>query len=203
MIVIRKSFGHRVEVEGPRNTAISSGGVCASRSFFSPLTALVLVTSFGIALSGCPGLTRPTDEDPGLGNNAFVPGKPPAAGKRRPLQMPSPSGAPAADAPGEVRASHILVGWKGAAGPPAQRSKEEARVRVEEILARLKKGEDFAALASEYGEDGTKTRGGDLNFFKREAMVKPFSDAAFALAVGEVSGVVETKFGFHLIKRTQ
>src|SRR6185437_6486926 len=85
------------------------------------------------------------------------------------------------------------------------RTKDAAKKRAEEILAKVKApGADFAALAKQYTDEPQgKTSGGDLGFFTRETMDKHFSDAAFALAPGAVSGVVETPFGFHIIKVEQ
>jgi peptidyl-prolyl cis-trans isomerase D len=103
-----------------------------------------------------------------------------------------------------MRASHILVAYSGAlrASPAIQRTKPEAQKLATELLGRLKKGEDFAKLAGQHSDDPSgRSRGGDLGNFEREAMVKPFADAAFALKPGEVSGLVETSFGFHIIKR--
>jgi parvulin-like peptidyl-prolyl isomerase len=75
------------------------------------------------------------------------------------------------------------------------------RARIEAILARVRAGEDFAKLADEFTEDPSgKGKGGDLGWFGRGMMVKPFEDAAFALKPGEVSSVVESQFGFHIVK---
>jgi parvulin-like peptidyl-prolyl isomerase len=75
------------------------------------------------------------------------------------------------------------------------------RAKLEGILARVRAGEDFAKLANEFTEDPSgKGSGGDLGWFGRGVMVKPFEDAAFALKPGEVSGVFETQFGFHIVK---
>lgn len=75
------------------------------------------------------------------------------------------------------------------------------RAKLEGILARIRAGEDFAKLANEFTEDPSgKGNGGDLGWFGRGMMVKPFEDAAFALKPGEVSGVFETVFGFHIVK---
>ena len=83
------------------------------------------------------------------------------------------------------------------------RSKEEARKSIDDILARLKKGEDFAELAATYSDCPSAEQGGDLGFFGRGRMVAPFDQAAFALTPNKISGVVETQFGYHIIKRTQ
>lgn len=75
------------------------------------------------------------------------------------------------------------------------------RAKLEGILARVRAGEDFVKLANEFTEDPSgKGSGGDLGWFGRGAMVKPFEDTAYALKPGEVSGVFETQFGFHIVK---
>lgn len=102
-------------------------------------------------------------------------------------------------APGQqVRASHILMQV-----PPQASSTEVDSVRraMESIRARLEAGEDFESLAREFSQDpGSGPQGGDLGWFAREDMVRPFSDAAFELDPGETSGVVQTPFGFHVIR---
>ena len=76
-----------------------------------------------------------------------------------------------------------------------------SRAKVEGLLGRIRAGEDFAKLANEFTEDPSgKGSGGDLGWFRRGTMVKPFEDAAFSLKQGEVSGVVETVFGYHIVK---
>ena len=72
--------------------------------------------------------------------------------------------------------------------------------KAEEVLTKLRAGGDFAALAKEFSADSSKDQGGDLGWFGRGMMVKPFEDAAFALKPGELSGIVETQFGYHIIK---
>jgi peptidyl-prolyl cis-trans isomerase C len=85
--------------------------------------------------------------------------------------------------------------------PEADESrKAEARKKLEMIQKRLRKGEDFAALAKEFSEGPSRGKGGDLGYFRRGQMVKAFEEAAFTLRPGEVSDIVETKFGYHLIK---
>ena len=99
--------------------------------------------------------------------------------------------------PEQVHASHILI----KVDPGADESrKAEARKKLEMIQEKLKKNEDFAALAKEFSEGPSSVKGGDLGYFRRGQMVKPFEEAAFALKPGEVSDIVETTFGYHLIK---
>ena len=107
--------------------------------------------------------------------------------------------------PTEISARHLLVSYKGGlrASPGIGRSKAEARARAEEAQKRAAAGEDFTALVKQYSDEpGAADRGGDLGKFDRSSMVPAFANAAFALKVNEISGVVETQFGFHVIKRT-
>jgi peptidyl-prolyl cis-trans isomerase D len=98
----------------------------------------------------------------------------------------------------QVRARHILRKVPAGAGPDEEM---KARAVLEAVQQRLQAGEDFAALAREFSEDpASAEQGGDLGFFKRGEMVKPFEDAAFALRPGEVSQIVRTDFGYHLIQ---
>lgn len=98
----------------------------------------------------------------------------------------------------EVKARHILFSVKEDAPEP-----EVAKVRseAEKVLAEVRKGSDFAALARKYSKDeATAKNGGDLGYFGRDRMVPAFSDAAFALKPGEISDLVRTPYGFHIIK---
>ncbi len=100
--------------------------------------------------------------------------------------------------PEQVRASHILI--KVVAGADQQK-KSQAMEKIKKIQKELKGGQDFAVLAKKYSEDkGSSANGGDLGYFSRGQMVKPFEDAAFGLKPNEVSDIVETRFGYHLIK---
>jgi peptidyl-prolyl cis-trans isomerase C len=100
--------------------------------------------------------------------------------------------------PEMVRARHILVAVKPNA---TEEEKKAALKKAEDILEKAKKGEDFAKLASEYSDDpGSKAKGGDLGFFTAGSMVGKFEQAAFTLKPGEISPVVETEFGYHIIK---
>jgi NIMA-interacting peptidyl-prolyl cis-trans isomerase 1 len=116
------------------------------------------------------------------------------------------STAPVSDQPSEIAAQHLLVMYKGSKSAPAGlgRSRDEARARAAEALGRVKAGEPFEKVVAAYtDEPGGAKRGGDLGRFTREQMVKPFADAAFALKPGQVSGIVESPFGFHVIRRTE
>ena len=96
--------------------------------------------------------------------------------------------------PEQVRASHILLKTEG---------KDEAAVRkqAEEVLAQVKAGADFAALAKQVLRGhGSKDQGGDLDFFRRGRMVPEFETAAFALEPGQISDLVKSQFGFHIIR---
>ncbi|MEW6666870.1 MAG: peptidylprolyl isomerase [Thermodesulfobacteriota bacterium] len=102
--------------------------------------------------------------------------------------------------PEQVRASHILVKLEPKAEPDV---KAKARWEIEEVRKKLSKGGDFAALAREFSQCPSKTQGGDLGFFQKGQMAKPFEDAAFSLKPGQTSGIVETEFGYHLIRVTE
>lgn len=106
-------------------------------------------------------------------------------------------------APDQIAARHILVTWKGtaAAGERVTRTKQEARERIETALAQLKAGKPFDRVALEFHEN-RRNPSGDLGAFTRDRMVDAFSEAAFKLKVGELSGVVETELGFHIILRS-
>jgi len=102
--------------------------------------------------------------------------------------------------PESVRASHILFAIPQDAKPEVATEKEKLAKATEE---RIKKGEDFAKLATELSDDpGSKANGGDLSFFARGEMVPEFSDTAFKLKVGDVSDPVKSQFGYHIIKVT-
>jgi peptidyl-prolyl cis-trans isomerase C len=97
-----------------------------------------------------------------------------------------------------VRASHILIGVPQNGDAAA---KTTARAKAEQVLKDVKAGKDFAALAKEHSQDpGSAAQGGDLGFFQQGQMVGPFNDAAFGLMPGAISDLVETQFGYHIIK---
>jgi peptidyl-prolyl cis-trans isomerase D len=99
--------------------------------------------------------------------------------------------------PKTVEARHILIKvGQDAAGEEAAKAKE----KIEDVLKKAREGQDFAELAKQYSEGPSKDKGGYLGSFKREAMVKPFTDKAFSMQAGEVSDPVRTRFGWHIIK---
>ena len=100
------------------------------------------------------------------------------------------------ETPLQVRASHILF-------KTADKDEEEVQRQAEEVLAQVKSGGDFAALAKKHSEDTSAEQGGDLGFFGRGEMVPEFEQAAFSLNVGDTSGLVKSAYGFHIIKVTE
>jgi peptidyl-prolyl cis-trans isomerase C len=99
--------------------------------------------------------------------------------------------------PEEVRVRHILIKVPPGADENADR---KARERIERILAKARAGKDFAALAAAHSEDESASKGGDLGFLSREQFVPPFANAAFALTPGQISDLVRTPFGYHVIR---
>ena len=100
--------------------------------------------------------------------------------------------------PETVKARHILIGFKG---DMTEDQKKELRKKAEDVLKKAKGGDDFAQLASEYSDDpGSKTKGGELGYFPKGNMVPEFENAAFNLKPGEISNVIETPYGYHIIK---
>jgi len=99
--------------------------------------------------------------------------------------------------PDEVSASHILIKVSDKATPE---EKKKAKEKIEALRVRAMSGEDFAKLAKENSEDSSASNGGDLGSFGKGQMVKPFEDVAFSLEKGQISAVVETQFGYHIIK---
>ncbi|NVN99322.1 MAG: peptidylprolyl isomerase [Geobacteraceae bacterium] len=100
----------------------------------------------------------------------------------------------------QVKASHILIGVDSAAAPVV---KAEAKAKAEAILKELKGGKDFAEAAKANSTCPSKDQGGDLGFFGKGQMVPAFEQAAFSMKPGELSDVVETQFGYHIIKVTE
>lgn len=102
----------------------------------------------------------------------------------------------------EANVAHILIMYKGSknAFDTVTRSKEEAKALADSLREQAKAGADFAELARSYSDCPSKANGGTLGKFKRGDMVKPFEDVAFSLKKDKISDIVETDFGFHIIK---
>jgi len=99
--------------------------------------------------------------------------------------------------PERVRASHILIRFPDT---PDAKAKAQAKTKAERVLKEVKAGKDFAALAKQHSEDGSAPNGGDLGFFPQGQMVGPFNDVAFSLKPGQTSELVETEYGYHIIR---
>jgi parvulin-like peptidyl-prolyl isomerase len=107
--------------------------------------------------------------------------------------------------PQQIGARHILVAYRGAqrVDPKITRTREQARVLAEQIARDVRAGKDWSALWQQYSNEPGGQHGGELGIFGRGQMVPAFERAAFELAVGQTSNVVETPFGFHVIQRTK
>lgn len=167
------------------------------------LQIFAFLTIFALLGTGCPSFTsgdEPSFEAPEGETVEVVPPEPTKAPTPppRPPTPPQPSG-------DRISARHILVMYQGSmrAPPTVTRTQAEARTRAEEALRKAREpGADFAALAGQYSDEPRAgERGGDLGEFGRGQMVGPFEQAAFALQPGQVSDIVETPFGYHVILR--
>jgi parvulin-like peptidyl-prolyl isomerase len=158
-------------------------------------TSLSLVCLFALACDGTLTGMAPSPREP----ETPLP----------PAPVEKVGSSPAAESeprPDKIRAQHLLVSYDGArmAESGVKRTREQARERATDALARIHQGLDFDKVVAAYtDEPGGAARKGDLGTFTRDKMTPSFSDAAFALKVGEISGIVETPFGFHVIRRTE
>ncbi len=172
---------------------------------------LVTILGLSMTLAGCPFFTSEDDSSPGGARPAATTVRleapsPTPAPAPTPAPTPTPTPTPTPAPSGEtIAARHILIQYQGStrAAPTIERSKDEALARAREVLAKARDGEDFEALAAEYSDGPTRTRGGDLGPFPRGRMHPAFEQAAFGLEVGGISDVVETPFGYHVILRYQ
>ncbi|MDP3276572.1 MAG: peptidyl-prolyl cis-trans isomerase [Deltaproteobacteria bacterium] len=131
----------------------------------------------------------------------------PVAAPPTPAPDPAADDVPSGQPQGErVHVSHVLIMHAGSAMRPPEvtRTAEQAQTLAGQLLVRARAGEDFAALARQYSDEpGHERKAGELGAIGRGMTVAPFERAAFALSVGQVSEVVQTEFGYHIIKRTQ
>ncbi len=174
------------------------------------IAALVVLLA-SCLLPGCPergaGPGTPTLDTPQAAPEA--PAAQPATAPLQPPATSEPSVGPppttAAQTSDRVAARHILLAYEGAASQPlhTRRSRSSAQELAQSLLERLAAGEEFEALARESSDCPSAERGGFLGGFDRGTMHPAFEQATYALQPGEFSGVVETPFGFHLIRREQ
>jgi len=154
--------------------------------------ALALAALLAACSGDEPPTPMPTEAPPAAPTTTAEAASTPVAGPRVP---PTTSA--------RMAASHILVAYAGSlkALPNVTRSREEALARAKEVRTKILAGGDFAELAKQYSDDPTGPRGGSLGGFMAGTMVEPFEKATQALPVGGISEVVDTPFGFHVIRR--
>jgi len=168
--------------------------------WFATASALALAALSALSVSACGALAT----SPGWVGNGLETTAPLRRAEEE--QKMEHERAVIARQPKEVGARHILIMHVHSKSKPERltRTREEARARAEECLRKIRGGATFEDMVKEYSDEpGAADRNGDLGVFDRGQMVKAFSDAAFALKVGEVSEIVESPFGFHVIKRTE
>lgn len=113
---------------------------------------------------------------------------------------------PPKNIPARITARHVLIQWIGIERSPSSvvRSRDQAYALAQEVLKRARAGDDFARLAVEYSDEiGAAARLGSVGRFGHGQMVTEFEVAAFKLEVGQISGIVESNLGFHIIQRTE
>jgi parvulin-like peptidyl-prolyl isomerase len=160
----------------------------------------------GLAALGCDACDEPSATPTAASSAPAAPPSAPSTAPSAAEAVAAPASASASPAPDTIIAQHILVAYRSARRAPkgVTRSKADAKARAGEALAKIRSGTTFEDAVSEYSDDaGSADRMGSVGKFHRDQMDPAFSAAAFALRVGQVSDIVETPFGFHIIKRTQ
>jgi len=187
-IVLVACGGAATEAPKPASTPTTTSSSTATSAAAG--TTTTTTTSTVTSASSTPTPTAPsTDTSPSPNSDPTAP----------------PAGS-AKVVPAKITARHVLIQWMGCQSTSSSvvRTREQALVVAKDVLRRAKNGEDFARLAIEFSDEpNAGARGGSLGRFGRGAMVKQFEDAAFALKPGEISDVVESPFGFHVIQRTE
>jgi parvulin-like peptidyl-prolyl isomerase len=156
---------------------------------------------------GLPACDPPADERLAAPPAPATEAPPPAEADAAQVELPPPpAAAPAglpAGAPDRILARHLLITYDGALGAPAtqRRTQAEALAKATDLHQKLLAGADFAGLAKASSDDGSGPKGGALGVVTPGMMTPAFEQAAFALAEGQLSGVVETPFGYHIIRR--
>lgn len=163
------------------------------------MRAAALFTTLGLCACGAPDpVGGPLQAPPA---EAQEPARPAQAAEEGEGDLSGGTAAP--EGAERVVIRHILIPFDGATGAPFGWSlpREDAREQAEALLRRVQAGEDFATLARQHSRDASAPRGGFLGGGQRGTWVPPFEAAAFALPIGGVSAVVETEFGFHILRR--
>lgn len=184
----QESAGRRDPSRDPRSNDPTSAHA-------APTTPASAGTSFG-------GAGNPSS--PSTGSTAAS--APPATATGTTPEAATTTTSATTEEPKRIGARHVLVQWMGSerAGKAVLRTKDQALVLVQEVLRRAKAGEDVGRLANEYSDEpNAGARGGSLGRFTRGQMVPAFDQVAFKLRVGQVSDIVETPFGYHIIQRTE
>ena len=173
-------------------------GPTAAEAPASPLREL-LVPSVGSADAGSTPEPTPAVEPVQGTAPTPTPTQPPQPDPNAPMAPPIPTGE-------RVHVAHLLVMHTTSQmrPPTVTRTLAEARTLATQLLGRIRRGEDLVALARQFSDEpGHEQKGGDLGYITRGMTVAPFDAAAFALRVGQVSDVVQTDFGFHIIRRIE
>ncbi len=168
---------------------------------------LGLAVVAAVAAAACGGSegapVKAPSEAPSPSSSATTTSSAPALAST-PASTPASAAPSPAKPPTKISARHVLIQWMGAERAPASivRTREQARAVAEDVLRRARGGEDFTRLAVEFSDEpGAANRGGSLGRFGTGQMVRSFEDAAFKLAPGEISDIVESSFGYHVILR--
>jgi NIMA-interacting peptidyl-prolyl cis-trans isomerase 1 len=187
--------------------AASAGAVTACGGAESPPKAAT-ADGANVATTAAPG--------PAASGATSAPIAPAGSASATPATESSDAGAPSAPPaslaladdphPKKIAARHVLIQFMGcqSVSPSVVRTRDQAHAVAVQVLRRAKGGEDFARLVVEFSDEpNAGARGGSLGRFGHGAMVREFEDAAFALKPGQISDIVESPFGFHIIQRTE
>lgn len=170
-----------------------------------PTMLSIAMMMLSASLAACGGSTPPPDRD---ASQSLIPlasakAKSPAEAC---LEIASAPREKKPNEPAKVGVKHILVKYAGAksAADTVTRTREDACLRAMEARDKLREGADFGEMVAQYSDDpGAASRGGSMGSLSRGELVPSFADAAFELDINQLSDIVETEFGFHLILRTE